>query len=114
MAQTHADTEPIAPPPRESFKPRLIRWFYEGYTDPGKPHARPAHTAPCAIAALLLYIRDQTGHIPHGYFGWTEGNPITYLLRFLAVGEDDTALVTREILRQSEPDPQRRPRVHVG
>jgi hypothetical protein len=69
---------------------------------------------PNAIAALLLYIRDQTGLIPHVYFGWTEGNPITYLLKFLAFGEGDTAPVTREVLRQSEHDPLRRPRVHVG
>jgi hypothetical protein len=69
---------------------------------------------PNAIAALLIYIRDQTGQIPHVYFGWTEGNPITYLLKFLAFGEGDTAPVTREVLRQFEPEPERRPRVHVG
>ena len=69
---------------------------------------------PNAIAALLLYIRDQTGVIPHVYFGWTEGNPIAYLLKFLAFGEGDTAPVTREVLRQFEAEPERRPRVHVG
>jgi hypothetical protein len=69
---------------------------------------------PNAIAALLLHIRDITGHLPHVYFGWTEGNPITYVLKFLAFGEGDTAPVTREVLRKSEPDPLQRPRVHVG
>jgi hypothetical protein len=69
---------------------------------------------PNAIAALLLYIRDRTGNIPHAYFGWTEGNPITYLLKYLAFGEGDTAPVTREVLRQAEPNVDRRPRIHVG
>jgi hypothetical protein len=69
---------------------------------------------PNAIAALLLFIRDHTGKIPHAYFGWTEGNPIAYLLKFLAFGEGDTAPVTREVLRQTEPNPMRRPRIHVG
>ena len=69
---------------------------------------------PNAIAALLIDLRDRTGQIPHAYFGWTEGNPITYLLKFLAFGEGDTAPVTREVLRQAEPVPSRRPRIHVG
>jgi len=69
---------------------------------------------PNAIAALLLDLRNRTGQIPHAYFGWTEGNPITYLLKFLAFGEGDTAPVTREVLRQAEPIPARRPRIHVG
>ena len=69
---------------------------------------------PNAIAGLLLDLRDRTGSIPHAYFGWTEGNPITYLLKFLAFGEGDTAPVCREVLRQAEPDPEKRPRIHVG
>ena len=69
---------------------------------------------PNAIAALLIHIRDETRQIPHAYFGWTEGNPIAYLLKFLAFGEGDTAPVTREVLRQAEPDPELRPRIHVG
>ena len=69
---------------------------------------------PNAIAALLLDLRNRTDRIPHAYFGWTEGNPITYLLRFLAFGEGDTAPVTREVLRQAEPNAAQRPRIHVG
>jgi hypothetical protein len=69
---------------------------------------------PNAIAGLLLYIRDETGQLPHAYFGWTEGNPIVYLMKFLAFGEGDTAPVTREVLRQTEANPLRRPRIHVG
>jgi hypothetical protein len=69
---------------------------------------------PNAIAAFLLYLRDEMGKLPHVYFGWSEGNPISYLLKYIAFGEGDTAPVTHEVLRQAEKDPNRRPIVHVG
>jgi len=69
---------------------------------------------PNTIASVLLHIRDVTGLMPHIYFRWTEGNPVTNLLRFLAFGEGEIAPVTREVLREAESDVTRRPWVHVG
>ena len=69
---------------------------------------------PNAIAAFLLYLRNETGKLPHVYFGWSEGNPLSYLLKYIAFGEGDTAPVTHEVLRIAEKDPEQRPIVHVG
>ncbi|MFF5208674.1 amino acid transporter [Streptosporangium sp. NPDC000396] len=69
---------------------------------------------PNAIAAILLYLRDQTGKLPNVYFHWAEGNPIGALLRYLVFGGGDVPPLTREVLRQAEADIENRPRVHVG
>jgi hypothetical protein len=72
------------------------------------------NAVPNAIAAFLLFLRNETGKLPHVYFGWSEGNPLSYMLKYIAFGEGDTAPVTHEVLRQAEKDPEQRPIVHVG
>jgi hypothetical protein len=69
---------------------------------------------PNTIAAVLLHLRDTTGKMPHAYFSWSEGNPLLFILRYIAFGEGDTAPVTHEVLRQAERDPAMRPAIHVG
>ena len=72
---------------------------------------------PNAIAALLLYLRDRSEHPEHppqAYFHWGERNPFLYLIRYVLSGQGDVAPLTREILRQTEPDIKRRPGIHAA
>ena len=69
---------------------------------------------PNTIATILLTIRDETGVIPGIYFEWTEGNPVSNMLRYLVTGSGEVAPVTREVLRQAESSRVRRPDVHVS
>jgi hypothetical protein len=69
---------------------------------------------PNAIAAFLLYLRDRTGKVPQAYFHWGSKNPVAYLFDYVAFGRGDTAPMTREVLRQAEPNEEKRPSIHVG
>jgi hypothetical protein len=74
--------------------------------------ASPA--APNAIAAVLLALRDATGLHAHCHFEWSEGSPVAHLVRYLLLGRGDTPPVVREIIRKVEPEPAKRPSIHVS
>ncbi|MFN8472628.1 MAG: amino acid transporter [Anaerolineae bacterium] len=69
---------------------------------------------PNAIAAFLLYLRNQMSECPHVYFTWGEDNPIKSLLAFMLSGHGDVPRVTREVLRQAVADPAQRPVIHAA
>ena len=76
-------------------------------------HARSPAVAN-AIAALLIQIKKTTGCIPQVYFHWADVDPIINILRFVFLGEGDTAPLTHEILRRAIKDRTQRPIVHVS
>lgn len=76
-------------------------------------HAKSAVVAN-SIAALLIYIERATGCIPHVYFHWTDVNPVANVIRFIFLGEGDTAPLTQEVLRRAVKDTSLRPVVHVS
>jgi hypothetical protein len=52
--------------------------------------------------------------VPHVYFRWTQVSPAINIMRFLFLGEGDTAPLTQEVLRKAIPQQERRPVVHVS
>jgi hypothetical protein len=89
----------------------LVQGFHEGRNR--ILHARSAAVAN-SIAALLIYLKQATGCIPHVYFHWTDVNPVINLARYIFLGEGDTAPLTHEVLRRAIKDPAQRPVVHVS
>ncbi len=73
-----------------------------------------ATAVPNGIAAFLLYLRDTTNKRPNAYFNWGESNPLLHLIGYILSGQGDVAPVTREVLRRAEPDPAKRPAIHLG
>jgi len=69
---------------------------------------------PQTIAVVVLAVHDLTGAVPRLDFAWPESSHTTHLLRFLLFGTGQVAPITREILRQAEPNTTRRPIVHIG
>ena len=54
-------------------------------------------TAPTPLVSLVSRVirayelRDEFGLIPHVYFDWTEGSPLTHFLRFILWGSGEVA-----------------------
>jgi hypothetical protein len=71
-------------------------------------------SVPNVLAAVLLAVSEQDDMPSHIYFEWSEKGPGENALRFLFAGEGDVPPLTHEILRRAEPDPAKRPVVHVG
>ena len=67
-----------------------------------------------SIAAMLVYLKQSTGQVPHAYFQWTNESPMVNLLRFLFFGQGDTAPLTQEVLRRAIKDKHARPVIHVA
>lgn len=81
------------------------------------PHAVLRAKSPVvanAIAAMLIRLEQETGKIPHGYFSWTEGNPVGNIFKFLFLGAGDLAPLVHEVLRRAIPDIKHRPVIHVS
>jgi hypothetical protein len=68
-----------------------------------------AHT----LASIALEFR-RVGRPPELYFDWSPENPMAANLHFLLMGQGNVPWMVHELIRKTEPDPSRRPRVVLG
>jgi hypothetical protein len=87
-----------------TFKDRFERWFFEGtHTEAVGPHAKPVHTTSWWRVMCLTGV---------DYFSTLAYQPS---IAFVAAGiVSPLATLMLVLLRQTEEDPNRRPRIHVG
>src|SRR5205085_5942452 len=68
-----------------------------------------AHT----VAAVALEMSRQS-RPPGVHFGWSEMDLLAASWSYLAFGEGNVPWKVRELIREAEPDPAKRPRVIIG
>ena len=54
---------------------------------------------------FLVALARRDRKLPHVYFGWSEGNPLSYLMKYIAFGEGDNRARDARSVAPSEKDP---------
>jgi hypothetical protein len=87
----------------------------DAQTKRGLPHTNleRSPTVLNAIPTFLVHLRHTIGKGPHRCLGWTWGNLLVCLFRYVSFGERDNAPITHERVREAEPDPDCRPVIHL-
>ena len=78
------------------------------------PPCQERRRSPIPSPRCSSTCKQATGCIPHVYFHWTDVNPVINVMRYIFLGEGDTAPLTHEVLRRAIKDPAQRPVVHVS
>jgi hypothetical protein len=65
------------------------------------------------LAAVALEMA-KTGRPPEIHFGWTDESPLSGTLGFLLFGEGNVPWMVRELIRENEPNPDKRPFIIIA